>query len=83
LEKAKEIILRWRSPNTPIVLARNLGRKGQCTEIKTLDRLRGEDADMRTVILIGSSKTRTLLRKDGNFWVYTPRQYQDDKQKIS
>jgi cobalt-precorrin 5A hydrolase/precorrin-3B C17-methyltransferase len=57
LEKAKEIILRWRSPDTPIVLARNLGRKGQFTEIKTLDRLRGEDADMRTVILIGSSKT--------------------------
>jgi cobalt-precorrin 5A hydrolase/precorrin-3B C17-methyltransferase len=75
LEKAKEIILRWRSPETPIVLARNLGRTGQFTEIKTLDRLRGEDADMRTVILIGSSQTRVITRPNNNTWVYTPRRF--------
>jgi cobalt-precorrin 5A hydrolase/precorrin-3B C17-methyltransferase len=75
LEKAKEIILRRRSPETPIVLARNLGRTGQFTEIKTLDRLRGEDADMRTVILIGSSQTRVITRPNNNTWVYTPRRF--------
>lgn len=75
LEKAKEIILRWRSPQTPIVLARNLGRTGQFTEIKTLDLLKCEDADMRTIILIGSSKTRVISRQDSNLWVYTPRRY--------
>jgi cobalt-precorrin 5A hydrolase / precorrin-3B C17-methyltransferase len=31
LEKAQEIILGWRSPETPVILARNLGRKGQFT----------------------------------------------------
>jgi cobalt-precorrin 5A hydrolase/precorrin-3B C17-methyltransferase len=75
LETAKEILLRWRSPQTPIVLARNLGRTGQFTEIKTLDRLQCEDADMRTIILIGSSKTRVISRQDSNLWVYTPRRY--------
>jgi cobalt-precorrin 5A hydrolase/precorrin-3B C17-methyltransferase len=56
-------------------IARNLGRKGQFTEIKTLDRLRGEDADMRTVIFIGSSKTRVISRPNNNPWVYTPRRF--------
>jgi cobalt-precorrin 5A hydrolase / precorrin-3B C17-methyltransferase len=79
LEKAREILLRWRSPETTIVLARNLGRLGQSIEVKTLDRLTKEDVSMQTIVLVGSSQTRTLLRKDGNFWVYTPRQYQDEE----
>jgi cobalt-precorrin 5A hydrolase / precorrin-3B C17-methyltransferase len=75
LEKAREILLRWRSPQTTIILARNLGRLGQSIEVKTLDQLTKEDVNMQTIVLVGSSQTRTLLRKDGNFWVYTPRQY--------
>ena len=74
LEKAKEILLQWRSPQTPIVLARNLGRTGQVVTIETLKELTGENADMRTVILIGSSKTR-IIQHNGKPWVYTPRCY--------
>jgi cobalt-precorrin 5A hydrolase/precorrin-3B C17-methyltransferase len=74
LEKAKALLLNYRSPETPIVLARNLGRPGQQTTIKTLGTLSIDDADMRTVILIGSSKTRTFDRA-GRTWVYTPRHY--------
>ncbi|MCG5060548.1 MAG: precorrin-3B C(17)-methyltransferase [Limnoraphis sp. WC205] len=76
LEKAKEILLEWRSPQTPTVLARNLGRPGQKVTVKPLAELTPEDADMRTVILIGSSHTRIIQRKDGQ-WVYTPRFYSD------
>jgi cobalt-precorrin 5A hydrolase / precorrin-3B C17-methyltransferase len=79
IEKAREILLRWRSPQTTIILARNLGRLGQSIEVKTLDRLTKEDVSMQTIVLVGSSQTKTLLRKDGNFWVYTPRQYQAEK----
>ncbi|TVQ51818.1 MAG: precorrin-3B C(17)-methyltransferase [Spirulina sp. DLM2.Bin59] len=75
LEKAKEILLQWRSPQTPIVLARNLGRPGQRVTVKELGELAIADADMRTVILIGSSKTRTLQQREGVQWVYTPRHY--------
>ncbi len=75
LEKAKEILLRWRSPQTPVILGRNLGRTGQSTQIKTLDRIKCEDADMRTVIIIGSTKTRVISSNHGNLWVYTPRQF--------
>lgn len=74
LEKAKEILLQWRSPQTPVVLARNLGRKGQTVTVKSLAELAVTDADMRTVILIGSSKTRTIQQGDKQ-WVYTPRHY--------
>jgi len=75
LEQAKAILLEERSPETPIVLARNLGRSGQRVAVKTLTELVVADADMRTVILIGSSQTRTVQRPDGSFWVYTPRSY--------
>jgi cobalt-precorrin 5A hydrolase/precorrin-3B C17-methyltransferase len=74
LEKAREILLRWRSPQTPIILARNLGRSGQSIEVKTLAQLTKEDVNMQTIVLVGSSQTRTVLRNDGDLWVYTPRQ---------
>ncbi|MGQ9869982.1 precorrin-3B C(17)-methyltransferase [Leptodesmis sp.] len=75
LEKAKEILLQWRSPQTPIVLARNLGRPGQTVKVKSLEQLAIDDADMRTVILIGSSKTRIVQQCQGKQWIYTPRHY--------
>ncbi|GAP98094.1 precorrin-3B C(17)-methyltransferase [Leptolyngbya sp. NIES-2104] len=75
LEKAKHLLLNYRTSDTPIVLARNLGRPGQQTQVKRLGDLSIEDADMRTVILIGSSKTRSIPRSDGGVWVYTPRRY--------
>ena len=73
LEKAKELLLQWRSPQTPVILARNLGRPGQTVRVKSLEQLAIEDADMRTVILIGSSKTRIVQQRQGKQWVYTPR----------
>jgi cobalt-precorrin 5A hydrolase / precorrin-3B C17-methyltransferase len=74
LDLAKAILLESRSPTTPIVLARNLGRKGENIQVKLLGDLQADDADMRTVIIIGSSKTRIVDRVDRS-WVYTPRYY--------
>jgi cobalt-precorrin 5A hydrolase / precorrin-3B C17-methyltransferase len=78
LAAAKEILIKFRSPTTPVILARNLGRKGQQVQVITLGELMPESADMRTVILIGSSQTRVIPRAAGGSWVYTPRSYSID-----
>jgi cobalt-precorrin 5A hydrolase / precorrin-3B C17-methyltransferase len=77
LTAAKEILLSARSIATPVILARNLGRSGQEVQVTTLGELAPASADMRTVILIGSSQTRLIPRADGQSWVYTPRFYQN------
>jgi cobalt-precorrin 5A hydrolase / precorrin-3B C17-methyltransferase len=75
LAKAKNILLQHRASDTPVVLGRNLGRPGQVVKVITLEQLEPEVADMRTVIIVGSTKTRTIKRSDGRAWVYTPRKY--------
>jgi cobalt-precorrin 5A hydrolase / precorrin-3B C17-methyltransferase len=74
LEKAKETLLQYRHRETPIVLAENVGRSGQTVRIKQLGDLHNEDANMRTILLIGSSKTRVFSQGEKQ-WVYTPRRY--------
>lgn len=76
LAAAKGILLKSRSATTPVILARNLGRSGQEVRVITLEQLAPDLADMRTVILIGSSQTKLIPRADGGTWVYTPRSYQ-------
>lgn len=76
LADARDILLRYRTPNTPVVLARNLGRPGQAVKVITLDQLAPDIADMRTVIIVGSSQTRIINRSDGSVNVYTPRRYE-------
>ncbi len=74
LEKAKETLLKYRDRDTPIVLAENVGRPGQHLRVKPLGDLQNDDANMRTILLIGSSKTRVFHQGDRQ-WVYTPRRY--------
>ncbi|BAZ31912.1 cobalamin biosynthesis precorrin-3 methylase [Cylindrospermum sp. NIES-4074] len=78
LTKAKDILLQHRTPDTPVVLARNLGRKGQTVKVVTLDQLEPAEADMRTIILVGSTQTKKISYGNGNVWVYTPRRYTND-----
>ena len=74
LTAAKEILLQWRSPDTPIVLGHKMGRKGENVKVITLAELAPELADMQTVIIVGSSKTKILEIGD-RLRVYTPRKY--------
>lgn len=74
LREATSILLRWRSPETPVILARNLGRAGESLRVCTLADLNPEAVDMRTLVIIGSSQTRCIA-KPGLPWVYTPRHY--------
>ena len=74
LAAAKKILMEHRQPHTPVVLGRNLGRKGEEVKVITLEELEPTLADMRTVIIIGSSHTRQI-QQDNNTWVYTSRRY--------
>lgn len=71
---ARDILLRHRPAETPVVLARNLGREGEDIAVIRLDELGPDKADMLTLVLIGNSQSVDLNRGI-NRWVYTPRGY--------
>jgi cobalt-precorrin 5A hydrolase/precorrin-3B C17-methyltransferase len=75
LAEAAAILLVHRSPETPVVIARNLGRAGETQRILRLDELADADADMLCLVLIGSSHTR--LGAGDPPRLYTPRGYFD------
>jgi len=75
LVRAVEILRAQRPAETPVVLARNLGRGGEAVTVIDLAALTPEKVDMLTVVLVGSSETRRVAKGDGRAWVYTPRGY--------
>ncbi|MDR9861779.1 precorrin-3B C(17)-methyltransferase [Pseudomonas baetica] len=75
LGRALEIVAQHRTPATPVVLGRDIGRPGQTLRTTTLGALTVDQVDMRTMVLIGSSTTCTFPRAAGGDWVYTPRWY--------
>ena len=72
---AMEILRGHRAAITPVILARNLGREGESVRITDLAHVEAAQADMLTVVLVGSSQTRCVARGDGGSWVFTPRGY--------
>jgi cobalt-precorrin 5A hydrolase/precorrin-3B C17-methyltransferase len=75
LHAARAMLLEHRPADTPVVLARSLGRPEETVSVTTLADLDPETVDMLTVVLVGSSATRAVARGDGGTWVYTPRGY--------
>ena len=75
LGAARDILLRRRLPETPVVVARNLGRPGEAVSLTTLAALDPDAVDMLSLVLVGSSATRLGARPEGGAWVYTPRGY--------
>lgn len=78
LGQALDIVRRHRAADTPVVLGRDIARPGQSLKVVTLGELVPEMVDMRTMVLVGSSTTRTFARAEGGEWVYTPRWYPQD-----
>lgn len=70
LQKACEILLRFRSPETVCGVVRNIGRAGEETKLMTLRELKDYRADMFTTVFIGNSATRVINGK-----MVTPRGY--------
>jgi cobalt-precorrin 5A hydrolase/precorrin-3B C17-methyltransferase len=77
LGQALDIVGRHRTPDTPVVLGRDIGRPGQTLRVTQLGQLTPDQVDMRTMVLIGSSTTCVFPRAGGGDWVYTPRWYGD------
>jgi len=73
LARARRILLRHRVPETPVVLARNLGRAGERVTVTSLGALDPRAVDMLTLVLVGSSASRRIAGDPA--WIYTPRGY--------
>jgi len=74
LALSKDILLKTRPNDTPVMLGHSLGRPAERIDYIRLADLNVDDVDMLTVVLIGSSQSRLLERGDGKA-VYTPRGY--------
>jgi cobalt-precorrin 5A hydrolase/precorrin-3B C17-methyltransferase len=72
---ARDILRRHRPDDTPVILARNLGRPSESITVLRLKDLSVDDVDMLTLVMIGSSETKARKRGDGSWSVYTPRGY--------
>jgi precorrin-3B C17-methyltransferase len=73
--RAIELLRSERAAATPVVLGRDVGRADESVTVTTLEDLDATVVDMRTVVIVGSSTTRTFADADGRPWVYTPRDY--------
>ncbi len=74
LEIARDTLLTGRPPDTPVILARNLGRETETTAVIRLGDLTPDHADMLTLVLIGNRQTKHFTAGQKS-WVYTPRGY--------
>ena len=72
LQKACDILLKSKAPETPCGIVRNIGRDGEQGEIYTLAQLREVQVDMFTTVFIGNSQTRVIHGK-----LVTPRGYEN------
>lgn len=73
--KARDLLLEHRSPDTPVVLGRDVGGPAESVRTVRLADLDPAEVDMRTILIVGSSQTRWGRRGDGQQIVWTPRRY--------
>ena len=73
LQKACDILLRHKAPETVCGTVRNIGREGESFDIMTLQELRGTKVDMFTTVFIGNSQTKEIGGR-----MVTPRGYKHD-----
>jgi precorrin-3B C17-methyltransferase len=68
-ERLREIL----PAETPVAFARAVSRPDERILTADLASARPEDADMSTLVLVGSAQTRRIERGDGRSWLYTRR----------
>lgn len=74
LALARDILLRHRPADCPVLLASSLGRPEEALVYRRLEELQVDEVDMLTVVLVGSSQSR-LARLGEGPRMYTPRGY--------
>lgn len=70
IEIAREIFLKHKSPDTPVGIVQNAGRKNESKVISDLAHMLEEEINMQTTVMVGNSQTRVLHGK-----MITPRGY--------
>lgn len=70
IDRVTDILLGMRSPETPVGIARNIGRTDENKTITTLGKLKEAEVDMFSTVFIGNSQTYV---RDGV--MITPRGY--------
>ena len=73
LQKACDILLRHKSPETVCGTVRNIGREGEAYQLMTLQELRDTKVDMFTTVFIGNSQTKAVDDR-----MVTPRGYKHE-----
>ena len=74
MKGAKKTLLQHRPANTPVLLAKNLGRENETLLYRKLEDLRVDEVDMLTVVIVGSSNSKIIKLGDRSR-MYTPRGY--------
>ena len=75
LERAFAILKNHRPPDTPVIIASNLGRPEEKIRIVNFKDFNPDDVDMLTLVMVGSSQSKSFARGDGRTYAYTPRGY--------
>ncbi len=70
IKEAKEIFLKYRSPDTPVGVVKDAFSTGETVHLSKLSEFLKLDIDMRTVVIIGNS-TSDIYKN----WFYTKRGY--------
>lgn len=70
IEEVAEIFLRYRPGTTPVGVAHAVGDEDERLDLSDLDHFLETELDMRSVVIIGNSSSKSL-----NGWFVTPRGY--------
>lgn len=70
----RELLLEHRTPDTPVVLGRDVGGPDESVRVVTLEKLDPTEVDMRTLLIIGASTTSIVDTEEGPR-VFTSRRY--------
>ncbi len=74
INTARDILLKYRPANTPVVLGKHLTRDEESIEIITLAELDAKNVDMFTLVSVGNSETKRVEHLERTY-LYTPRGY--------
>lgn len=73
LDDAFDVLRRELPPDVPTAFAHAVGTPQERIEVTTLGEARGAAADMRTLVIVGTRRTRLAPRGTGHPFLYTPR----------
>lgn len=76
LDEAMAILRAHRPDDTPVILARNLGREEERVVFTTIAAFDPDQVDMLTLVMVGASSTRRISQGHSGEWVFTPRGYE-------